>query len=60
AWGLVLAPSKYFDQNRPHLEAALKLIQELKSKTEARIILASTDDLKEGRLKWIENSYCPS
>jgi hypothetical protein len=60
AWGLVLAPSKYFDQNRPHLEAALKLIQELKSKTEARIILASTDDLKEGRLKWIENSYWPS
>jgi hypothetical protein len=60
AWGLVLAPSKYFCQNQPHLEAALKLIQELKWKTRARIILAATDDLKEGRLKWIEGSYWPS
>jgi hypothetical protein len=59
AWGLVVAPSKYFNQNRPHFEAALNLIQELKSKTEARIILASTDQLKEGRLKWIQNSYWP-
>jgi hypothetical protein len=59
AWGLVLAPSKYFSQNRPHLETALKLIQELKSKTQARIILASTDDLKEGRSRWIEGSYWP-
>ncbi len=59
-WGLVLAPSKYFNQNPTHLEAALKLIQELKSKTQARIILASTDHLKDRRLQWIENSYWPS
>ena len=30
AWGLVLAPRKYFDQNSTRLEAALKLIQEVK------------------------------
>ena len=60
AWGLVLAPSEYFYRERIYLEAALNLIQDLKSKTQARIILASTDDLKEGRLKWIEGSYWPS
>jgi hypothetical protein len=51
AWGLVLAPRKYFDQNSTRFEATLKLIQELKERTRARIILAATDDLKEGRLK---------
>jgi hypothetical protein len=60
AWELVLAPKKYFDQNSTRLEAALKLIQELKTRTRARIILAATDDLKEGRLKWIEGSYWPA
>jgi len=60
AWGLVLAPSKYFDRNSTLLKVALKLIQELKKRTRARIILATTDDLKEGRLKWIEGSYWPS
>jgi hypothetical protein len=59
-WGLVLAPSKYFNQKGTHLKAALKLIQELKIGTQARIILAATDDLKKGRLKWIDGSYWPS
>jgi len=59
-WGLVAAPSKYFCHHHAHLEAALKLIQELKNTTEARIMLASTDDLHKGRLKWIEGSYWPS
>lgn len=59
-WGLVVAPSKYFDHNHTIREATLKLIQELKNTTEARIMLASTDDLHEGRLKWIERSYWPS
>jgi hypothetical protein len=60
AWGLVLAPRKYFDQNLTRFEATLKLIQELKERTRARIILAATDDLKEGCLKWIEGSYWPA
>jgi len=60
SWGLVLAPSKYFSKEPIYLEAALKLIQELKSRTQARIILAATDELKEGRLKWIKGSYWPS
>lgn len=60
AWGLVLAPGKYFDQKPARLKAALNLIQELKKRTRARIIVASTDDLKEGRLKWIEGSYWPA
>jgi hypothetical protein len=60
AWGLVLAPSKYFNQKRTHLKAALKLIQELEIGTRARIILTATDDLKKGRLEWIEGSYWPS
>jgi hypothetical protein len=59
-WGLVLAPSKYFNLNRQNLGATLKLIQELKRRTQARIILVATDDLKEGRLKWIEGSCWPS
>jgi hypothetical protein len=59
AWGLVLAPSKYFSRNPIQLQAALKLIQALKNKTRARVILASTDDLKVGRLKWIDGSYWP-
>ncbi len=60
AWGLVLAPSKYFNRDSTLLKATLKLIQELKKRTRARIILATTDDLKEGRIKWIEGSYWPS
>jgi hypothetical protein len=60
AWGLVLAPRQYFSRQPTHRDAAVKLIQELKIKTEARIILASTDDLSERRLNWIENSYWPS
>jgi hypothetical protein len=60
AWGLVLAPSKYFNLNQQNLGATLNLIQELIRRTQARIILAETDDLKEGRLKWIEGSYWPS
>jgi len=60
AWGLVLAPSKYFDRDSTLLKAALLLIHELKKRTRARIILATTDDLKEGRIKWIEGSYWPS
>lgn len=60
AWGLVLAPSKYFSRNRVQLEAALELIQELKSTARARIIVAATDELNDGRLKWIEGSYWPS
>lgn len=60
-WGLVLAPRKYFYGHQPQLAAGLKLIQELKRVTEARIILATTDNLKEtGRLSWVEGSYWPS
>jgi hypothetical protein len=59
-WGLVLAPQKYFDRNSARREAALKLIQELKNRTRARIILATTDDLRQGRLNWIEGSYWPA
>jgi hypothetical protein len=60
AWGLVLAASKYFNRDSTLLKATLKLIQELKKRTRARIILATTDDLKEGRIKWIKGSYWPS
>src|ERR1700757_4087872 len=60
AWGRALAPSKYFSRDSTLLKAALKLIHELKKGTGARIILATTDDLKEGRMSWIEASYRPS
>jgi hypothetical protein len=60
AWGLVIAPQKYFDRKKEILTAALQLIQRLKKETKARIILASSDNLAEGRLRWVAGSYWPS
>jgi hypothetical protein len=60
AWGLVIAPQKYFDRKKEILTAALRLIQRLKKETKARIILASSDNLAEGRLRWVAGSYWPS
>lgn len=60
AWGLVIAPQTYFDKKKKILTAALQLTQRLREETRARIILASSDNLAEGRLRWVAGSYWPS
>ncbi len=61
AWGMVLAPHKYFyptSKRDNRLQKALKLIEFMAEKTEARIILASADRLSESKIDYV-GGYWP-
>ena len=48
-WGMVAAPSHYFEKGKRTAinRKVLALLDEIKIKTEARVLLATTDDLRE-------------
>ncbi|MFH1021771.1 MAG: hypothetical protein V1809_00105 [Planctomycetota bacterium] len=60
AWGMVLAPRKYYERckrdGNKSWECSIKLLSELKKKN-ARICLAITDNLDDGKIEVIEGNW---
>lgn len=57
-WGMVVAPSKYYEKYRGQMPSVLDLLEQMKKKTTARVILCSMD--KEVKILRFRGGYIPT